>query len=68
LFSTKIHATTDFLRCLTKFIFTGGNESDSSQAVPLIENQQADFVIAYKGYDSQPIVDAVKSKGAEPVN
>ena len=66
-FSTKAHATTDSLGCPTRFILTGGNESDYLQAVPLIENQQADYVIADKGYDSQAIVDAIKSKGAEPV-
>ena len=33
----------------------------------LIEDQQADFVLADKGYDSQAIVDAIRSKGAEPV-
>ncbi|WP_428559744.1 MAG: IS5 family transposase [Solidesulfovibrio sp. DCME] len=66
-FSTKVHATTDSLGCPTKFILTGGNESDYNQALPLIEDQQADFVIADKGYDSQAIVDAIRSKGAEPV-
>jgi transposase len=66
-FSTKVHVTTDSLGCPTRFILTGGNESDYTQAVHLIEDQQADFVIADKGYDSQAIVDAIKSKGAEPV-
>lgn len=66
-FSTKVHATTDSLGCPTKFILTGGNESDYNQALPLIEDQQADFVLADKGYDSQAIVDAIRSKGAEPV-
>ena len=66
-FSTKVHATTDSLGCPTKFILTGGNASDYTQALPLIEDQQADFVIADKGYDSQSIVDAINLKGAEPV-
>lgn len=57
-FSTKVHATTDSLGCPTRFILTGGNESDYTQAMHLIEDQQADFVIADKGYDSQTIVDA----------
>jgi len=37
-FSTKVHATTDSLGCPTRFILTGGNESDYAQATPLIEN------------------------------
>jgi len=66
-FSTKVHATADSLGCPTKFILTGGNESDYTQALPLIEEQQADYVLADKGYDSQAIVDAINLKGAEPV-
>ena len=66
-FSTKVHATADSLGCPTKFILTGDNESDYTQALPLIEEQQADYVLADKGYDSQAIVDAINLKGAEPV-
>jgi putative transposase len=66
-FSTKVHASTDALGCPTRFILTGGNESDYRQAIPLMEDQCADFVLADKGYDSQSIIDAIESKGAEPV-
>ena len=66
-FSTKVHASADSLGCPTRFILTGGNESEYGQALPLIENQKADFIIADKGYDSQEIVDAIKAKGAEAV-
>jgi len=55
------------LGCPARFILAGGNESDYTQAVHLIEDQQVDFVIADKGYDTQTIVDAIESKGAEPV-
>ena len=37
------------------------------QAIPLMEDQCADFVLADKGYDSQAIIDAIASAGAEPV-
>lgn len=66
-FSTKVHATTDSLGCPTRFILTGGNESDYGQALPLIEDQDADYILADKGYDSQEIIDAIESRGAEPV-
>ena len=66
-FSTKVHATTDALGCPTRFILTGGHESDYCQAIVLMENQDADHVIADKGYDSQAIIDFIISNGAEPV-
>jgi len=66
-FSTKVYASTDSLGCPTRFILTGGNESDYGQAIPLIQDQNADFILADKGYDSQTILDAIESKGAKPV-
>jgi len=66
-FAAKFNVTTDSLGCQTKVILTGGNASDYTQALPLIEGQPADFVIADKGYDSQAIVDAIHLKGAEAV-
>jgi transposase len=66
-FSTKVHAATDALGCPTRFILTGGNASDYTQAIPLIEGQGAEHIVADKGYDSQTIIDAIEAKGAEPV-
>ena len=65
--STKVHATTDSLGCPTRFILTGGNASDYTQAIPLIDGQDAEKIVADKGYDSQAIIDAIETKGAEPV-
>jgi transposase len=55
------------LGCPARFILTGENESDHGQAIPLIKDQKTDFIIADKGYDSQAIIDAIESKGAETV-
>ena len=65
--STKVHATTDSLGCPTRFILTGGNASDYTQAIPLIEGQAADQIVADKGYDSQAIIDAIEATGTEAV-
>jgi len=35
-----------------RFILTGGERHDITQAEPLIENLSADYVIADKGYDA----------------
>lgn len=66
-FSTKIHASTDALGNPTRFILTGGNCADYSQALNLLDGQKADAVLADKGYDADYIVDAVKAMEAEVV-
>lgn len=51
----------------TRFILTGGEESDYKQAINLIEGQNADAVLADKGYDADYIVTAIKEIDAEVV-
>ena len=51
----------------TRFILTGGERPDCEQAVNLLANQEADAVLADKGYDADYIVDAVHVMGAEAV-
>jgi transposase len=65
--TTKIHTTTDALGNPVRFILTGGEESDFTQAIPLIEDISAEAVLADKGYDSNEIVDAVTASGAKVV-
>lgn len=50
-----------------KFILTGGEKSDFLHACPLLENQQADAVLADKGYDADYIVTYIEAMGAEVV-
>lgn len=66
-FSTKIHASVDALGNPTRFILTGGEQSDYKQALNLLERQAADFVLADKGYDADYIIEEVLAKGAEAV-
>ena len=63
-YSTKVHATTDSLGCPTRFVLSAGNASDYSFAHVLLNGQDAKYVIADKGYDSNEIVDKIKEMGA----
>lgn len=66
-YSTKVHATTDSLGCPTHFILSGGNASDYSYALPLLKGQDAEYVIADKGYDSDEIIDEIEEMEAGAV-
>ena len=66
-FSHQDPGSTDTLGCPTRFILTGSNASDYTQAIPLIEGQGADQIVADKGYDSQAIIDAIEATGTEAV-
>jgi transposase len=55
-FSTKIHLATDALGNALRFILTGGERNDITQAQALIQGIAADYVIADKGYDAAPFV------------
>jgi hypothetical protein len=46
-FSTKIHLATDALGNALRFILTGGERNDITQAEQLIENLYADYVRTY---------------------
>jgi transposase len=50
-----------------KYILTGGQEADITQAHALIEGMDPELVIADKGYDANHFVEAIEAKGAEPV-
>jgi transposase len=62
-FSTKIHIAVDALGNPLRFILTAGQRHDSPQAGALIEGFEAQVLIADKGYDSAPLVEAVTAKG-----
>lgn len=66
-FSTKIHILVDALGNPVKFILTGGQAADVTQAGSLMRGQQADAAIADKAYDSDAVVAAAKRQGAEAV-
>jgi transposase len=66
-FSTKIHLATDALGNALRFILTGGERNDMTQAEELVENFAADYVIADKGYDAESFVLKLKERSSEVV-
>jgi transposase len=50
-----------------KLILTAGQQADVTQATTLIEGVPIEVVIGDKGYDSQAVVEAIESQGAEAV-
>ena len=63
-FSTKIHAACDALGNPIRFILTGGEASDYTQAIPLLDGVKAKAIFADKGYDADYIVaEIVKMEG-----
>ncbi|MEO5346576.1 MAG: IS5 family transposase, partial [Magnetococcus sp. YQC-9] len=65
--TTKIHASVDALGNPMKYILTGGQKADVTQAHALIEGMNPDVVIADKNHDANHFVEAIEAKGAEPV-
>ena len=63
-FSTKIHAVCDSHGNPLRFILTGGQRNDCTQALQLLEGLRAEAVLADKGYDADYIVEAAKSMKA----
>lgn len=55
-FGCKIHAVTDSLGLPIKFILTGGQAADITQAIPLLEGIHTDAVLADKGYDADGLL------------
>lgn len=50
-----------------RFILTGGQRNDCTQALSLLDGLKAVYVLADKGYDSNEIVTAIIQSGAIPV-
>jgi len=54
-FSCKVHAVCDAHGLPLKFILTGGQVADCTQAIPLLENVNADAALADKAYDTNEL-------------
>jgi len=50
-----------------RFILTGGQVHDATQAIPLLTGVKATYVIGDKGYDSDRIVDFIQQQAAVAV-
>jgi len=66
-FSTKIHVSVDALGNPLRFILTGGQVNDITQAEALIAELSSENVIADKAYDSDDFVQLIVEGGAAPV-
>ena len=66
-FSTKIHLATDALGNALRFILTGGQRNDITQAEALVKGLSAGYVIADKGYDAEALVLRLREQDSEAV-
>lgn len=66
-FSTKIHLACDALGNALRFILTGGQRNDITQATNLIENLCAEFVLADKGYDAKDFILRIEAQNSRVV-
>ena len=66
-FTTKVHGLCDALGNPLDFILTGGETAECSQALSLLNNRKYGAVLADKGYDSNSIIDHIKSHKARAV-
>ena len=62
--TTKIHLATNAEGRPVRFLLTGGQTHDVTQAPALVRGWQPSHVIADKGYDSQAFVDGIQENGA----
>ena len=66
-FSTKIHVSVDGLGNPLRFILTGGQQHDITQAEDLIAGYAGEHVLADKGYDAQEFRQHILELGMMPV-
>lgn len=66
-FTTKIHASVDPLGNPLKIILTPGATHDSTQALKLVSDQSAEYVIADKAYNNKIFVNYVKILGGTTI-
>ena len=67
--TTKIHAIVDALGNPILIYLTGGQISDCTPAIDLMNlfDLENSYVLADKGYDSKEFVEAIEAKGGIPV-
>jgi transposase len=65
--STKIHVAVDGLGKPTKIFLSPGQDHDVTKAAELIQDSQAEKVIADKAYDSDRLIAQIEAQGATPV-
>ena len=63
----KLHTVVNQLGLPLRAVVTPGNRHDSPLLPSLLEDLEAEYVLADAGYDSRSNMEAVKAMGAEPV-
>jgi len=66
-FGCKIHAVVDALGLPVKFILTGGQVADITQAIPLMAGSTAQACLADKGYDSDAFLTWLEGRGIKAI-
>jgi transposase len=66
-FTTKIHVNVDALGNPLRFILTGGQRHDCTQAEALLAGQVGDHVLADRSYDTDDIIEFILDHDAIPV-
>ena len=64
---TKVHIACEGLGLPVRFLLTGGEVHDVTQALALIEGIPAEQVIADKGYDSEAVVEMIEEQGGTAI-
>ena len=65
--NTKVHLAVDSHGMPVRLILTEGTTADCSEALALIEDIEAEHLLADKGYDSNEVVEAALALGMNPV-
>ena len=66
-FSCKVHAVCDAHGLPLKFILTGGQAAECTQAIPLLEKMKAIAVLADKAYDTNEFREWLKARDIKAV-
>ena len=66
-FTTKIHAAVDASGNPLRFVLTGGQRNDITQAEALVEGYEPEYVIADKGYDADWFREQLQDEEITPV-
>jgi putative transposase len=65
--STKIHAACDALGLPVRLIVTSGQRNDIALAHDLVEEIDAEALIADKGYDANHLIEKMEQRGTDVV-
>ena len=65
--STKIHAAVNGDGQPIRLSLTGGERHDMTEAGTLLQELSPQYVIADKGYDSDPLRQQIRRQGSKPV-